>query len=118
DSDPLGEAKISKDGILQGGRQWKVPVFSLPARHPTRLYMMSRDPTRLLGYHNSSIFHLKHPSVRRLQALPEDRPYLDSLGLISSAMRKREISIVTARSVFKALGHLVILGGKYRVDDY
>ena len=38
--DEIGELKITKDGELLGGREFKIQTFTLP-RHPTRHYVFA-----------------------------------------------------------------------------
>ena len=51
DTDPAGERKVDAAGHLQGGRTYRVPTFTSPERSdPNRLYMLSIDVARVLGF--------------------------------------------------------------------
>ena len=48
-SDPKGDVKIDDMGRLQGGREYIIRTGILP-RHPSKLYMLTMDVARWLGY--------------------------------------------------------------------
>ncbi|EGF83924.1 hypothetical protein BATDEDRAFT_84646 [Batrachochytrium dendrobatidis JAM81] len=117
DVDPKGEAKISKDGFLLGGREFRIKTFTLP-RHPTRLYMFSLEASKILGFRDTYIFFLRNPMVRRVNGDEPDRDFLRDQGLLPSQLRNRPITLVTARNLFRVFGHKIIRRGKPVRDDY
>ncbi|KAI8621788.1 chromatin remodelling complex Rsc7/Swp82 subunit-domain-containing protein [Chytriomyces sp. MP71] len=115
--DAEGEKKINADGELLGGRQFKARAFRL-ARHPTRLYMLTLDVARALGFRDSYLLHLKNPQLRRLYATDDDKNKLESMELLASNFRSRPLGIMSARTVFKQFGYLIVVRGKPVRDDY
>ncbi|KAI8830665.1 chromatin remodelling complex Rsc7/Swp82 subunit-domain-containing protein, partial [Chytriomyces cf. hyalinus JEL632] len=115
--DKEGEAKMSADGELLGGRVFKVRTFKL-ARHPTKLYMLTLDVARALGFRDSYLLHLKNPQIRRLFATDEDKQRLEAMDLLASNFRSRPLGIMSTRTVFKHFGYLMLVRGKPVRDDY
>ncbi|KAH6589047.1 hypothetical protein BASA61_005751 [Batrachochytrium salamandrivorans] len=115
--DPRGEVKITKDGYLTGGREFRLKTFTLP-RHPTRLYMFSLEASKILGFRDTYIFFLRNPMVRRVNGDEPDRDFLRDRGLLPSQLRNRPITLVTARNLFRVFGHKIIRRGKPVRDDY
>ncbi|TPX60617.1 hypothetical protein CcCBS67573_g08987 [Chytriomyces confervae] len=115
--DKEGEAKMSADGELLGGRVFKVRTFKL-ARHPTKLYMLTLDVARALGFRDSYLLHLKNPQIRRLFATDEDKQRLEAMDLLASNFRSRPLGIMSTRTVFKHFGYSMLVRGKPVRDDY
>jgi chromatin structure-remodeling complex protein RSC7 len=115
--DPEGEQKVDKDGHLKGGREYRVRVFTIQGRG-NRLYMLSTEPARCIGFRDSYLFFQKHPQLYKI-ILPEDakRDLIDR-NLIPHSYKGRAIGVVTARSVFREFGAKIIIGGKKIIDDY
>jgi hypothetical protein len=116
--DELGEKKVDLDGYLADGREYAVPVFSIGTKHPRRLSMLAKEPSALLGFRDSYVFFMRNPDLKRVDATEEDREYMDRHGLLPNTLRKRNILLVSARSVFKKFGHLVVRNGRRWKDDY
>jgi hypothetical protein len=117
DWDVEGERKVSSDGFLSGGREYKFQTFTLP-RHPSRLYMYSLDASKLLGFRDTYNFFLRNPRVRRINGNDEDRAYLEKMGFLPSAIKNRPITLARARDIFKSFGHKVVRRGRPGKDDY
>ncbi|KAJ3082989.1 PHD finger protein 10, partial [Quaeritorhiza haematococci] len=115
--DPKGEEKISKDGWLQGGRQYKCRTFILP-RHQSKQYMLTMDVSKILGFRDSYIFFMRNPNFNRIYANDQDREYLIKSGMVPGQLKNRNVSLVTARSIFRAFGHKIIRRGRPVRDDY
>ncbi|RKP09582.1 chromatin-remodelling complex, RSC SWI/SNF subunit Rsc7/Swp82, partial [Thamnocephalis sphaerospora] len=116
--DELGEKKVDRDGYLADGREYAVPAFAIGTKHPRRLYMLAKEPSALLGFRDSYVFFMRNPDLKRVDANEEDRGYMDRNGLLPNTLRKRNILLVSARSVFKKFGHLVVHNGRRWKDDY
>ncbi|KAI8878688.1 hypothetical protein K501DRAFT_227949, partial [Backusella circina FSU 941] len=117
DHDASGEIKIDKHGNLKGDRQYRVPTFALPKRGGM-LFMFSKDPAALLGFRDSFVFLKKNKKLQKVHISNEEKGYLVDENLLRSTFRTREISVVTARSVFKQFGHRIVKKGKKGRDDY
>ena len=115
--DAKGEEKIDADGKLLGGREFKFPVFTLP-RHPTRLYSFSLDASKALGFRDTYIFFLRNTTIKRINGSDADREYLTENNMLPPPMKNRNITLVTARNVFRVFGHQVIKRGRPIRDDY
>ncbi|KAF9929619.1 hypothetical protein FBU30_001408 [Linnemannia zychae] len=115
--DEAGETKITKDGELLGGRQYKCRSFKLPDRGD-RIYMLSMDPARVLGFRDSYLFFLKNPQLVRVNTTVEERQWMIENGMLMANFKSKLIAVVTARSIFKSFGARIIKNGRSRVDDY
>ncbi|CAJ0748718.1 18432_t:CDS:2, partial [Entrophospora sp. SA101] len=114
--DEKGEKKITKDGGLLGGRNFKVPVFQLPSDNTW--YMLSMDAAKVLGFRDSYLFFLRNPSLQRVFATEDEREFLIKIGILPAAYRSRNITLVSARSTYRLFGSRIIQNGKRRKDDY
>ncbi|KAI8991625.1 chromatin remodelling complex Rsc7/Swp82 subunit-domain-containing protein [Mycotypha africana] len=117
DKDEIGETKVDKFGRLQGGREYRVPTFTLPTRDDT-LFMFSKDPAALLGFRDSFVFLKKNVKLQKVHIDNNEKGHLVDSNLLRSTFRTREISVVTARSVFKQFGHRIVKRGRKGRDDY
>ncbi|KAF9433764.1 hypothetical protein BGZ76_009016 [Entomortierella beljakovae] len=115
--DEAGETKITKDGELLGGRQFKCRSFKLPTRGD-RIYMLSMDPARVLGFRDSYLFFLRNPQLVRVNTTVEERQWMIENGMLMANFKSKLIAVVTARSIFKSFGARIIKNGRGRVDDY
>ncbi|KAF9958384.1 hypothetical protein BGZ72_000450 [Mortierella alpina] len=115
--DEAGETKITKDGELLGGRQYRCRSFKLPNRGD-RIYMLSMDPARVLGFRDSYLFFLKNPQLVRVNTTVEERQWMIENGMLMANFKSKLIAVVTARSIFKSFGARIIKNGRSRVDDY
>jgi hypothetical protein len=109
--------KLKKYAHLNKGREYRVPVFNLPTRGET-LYMFSKDPAALLGYRDSFVFLKRNVNLVKVHINNVEKGYLVDSRQLRSSFRTREISVVTARSVFKQFGHRIIRKGRKGRDDY
>ncbi|WFD43653.1 chromatin structure-remodeling complex subunit RSC7 [Malassezia psittaci] len=118
-TDPDGDKKIDASGRLQGGRSFRVPTFTLPnCSDPHRLYMMSIDVARALGFRDSAYFFRKHPLLHKIGVNSELKEALAEDARIAAQVRMRNATIVTARSVFQLVGARIITKGRMVLDDY
>lgn len=115
--DPEGETKVDKMGRLQGDREYRVRVFTISGKGE-RLYMLSTEPARCIGFRDSYLFFQKHRQLYKI-ILPEDaKRDLIERSIIPHSYKGRAIGVVTARSVFREFGARIIIGGKKIIDDY
>lgn len=115
--DEEGETKITKDGVLLGGRQFKVRSFTVRGRGNTH-YMLSTEPARCVGFRDSYLLFQKHPYLYKLIISDEEKFDLINRELIPPTYRARTIGLVTARSIFREFGAKIVIGGRNIVDDY
>lgn len=80
--------------------------------------MFSKDPAALLGFRDSFVFMKKNPKLVKVHITDDEKGYLVQRNQMRSTFRTREISVVTARSVFKQFGHRVVKKGRKGRDDY
>ncbi|CAO3598022.1 unnamed protein product [Absidia cylindrospora] len=109
DTDESGETKVDKDGHLLDGRQYRVPTFQLPQRG---------HPAALLNFRDSFVFIKKNPKLIKIYTTDDEKNHLVDTNKLRSTFRTREISVVSARSVFKVFGHRVVKKGRRGKDDY
>lgn len=115
--DPEGENKVDKFGYLQAGREYRVRTFTILGRG-RRLYMLSTEPARCIGFRDSYLFFQKHRLLYKIIIDDEEKRDLIERTLIPHSYKGRAIGVVTARSVFREFGAKIIIGGKKVVDDY
>ncbi|KAL8674063.1 MAG: hypothetical protein Q9168_001523 [Polycauliona sp. 1 TL-2023] len=115
--DSEGETKVNKDGVLLGDREYKVRVFTISGKGG-RLYMLSTEPARCIGFRDSYLFFQKHKTLWKIILTEEAKRDLIERSLIPHSYKGRAIGVVTARSVFREFGAKIIIGGRKVVDDY
>ncbi|KAL1978479.1 hypothetical protein VTN31DRAFT_1338 [Thermomyces dupontii] len=115
--DPAGEKKVDKNGYLQGGREYRVRTFTLLGRGE-RLYMLSTEPARCVGFRDSYLFFQKHKHLFKIIIDDEAKRDLIEREIIPHSYKGRAIGVVTARSVFREFGAKIIIGGRKVIDDY
>lgn len=115
--DPEGEEKVDKMGNLHGGRDYRVRVFTINGRGQ-RLYMLSTEPARCIGFRDSYLFFQKHRLLYKIIISEDEKRDLIDRDLIPHSYKGRAIGVVTARSVFREFGAKIIIGGKKVIDDY
>lgn len=116
-SDPLGDAKVNPQGYLHGGREYRCRTFTALGRG-SRLYMLSTEPARCLGYRDAYLMFLKYRKLRKVLIEEEEKNDLVERNIIPASYRGRTIALVTARSIFKEFGARIIVGGRRVIDDY
>ncbi|OLL24174.1 Chromatin structure-remodeling complex subunit rsc7 [Neolecta irregularis DAH-3] len=117
EEDPAGEQKVNKQGHLNGGREYRCRTFTILGKG-SRLYMLSTEPARAVGYRDSYLFFLKHKSLYKVIIDDEEKRDLIARDILPHSYKGRVIGVVTARSVFRAFGAKIIVAGKKIVDDY
>lgn len=115
--DPAGETKVNKDGELLGGREYRVRTFTVSGRG-NKLYMLSTEPARCMGFRDSYLLFQKHRRLYKLIVTEEEKFNLIEREVIPHSYKGRAIGIVTARSVYLEFGSRIIVGGKRITDDY
>ncbi|KAL9125851.1 MAG: hypothetical protein Q9217_005006 [Psora testacea] len=115
--DPEGEMKVTKNGELLGNREYRVRTFKIEGKG-ARLYMLSTEPARCIGFRDSYLFFQKHKQLYKIIIAEEAKKDLIDRGLIPHSYKGRAIGVVTARSVFREFGAKIVVGGKKVIDDY
>lgn len=115
--DPEGETKVDKMGNLLGDREYRVRVFTISGKG-NRLYMLSTEPARCIGFRDSYLFFQKHRQLYKIILSEEAKRDLIERNIIPHSYKGRAIGVVTARSVFREFGARIIIGGRKIIDDY
>jgi chromatin structure-remodeling complex protein RSC7 len=115
--DPEGETKVDKMGNLKGGREYRCRTFKVLGRG-NRLYMLSTEPARCVGFRDSYLFFTKHRKLYKIIVDDEEKRDMIERDIIPHSYKGRSIGIVTARSVFREFGARIVVGGKRIIDDY
>ena len=115
--DPEGETKVDKSGNLLGNREYRVRVFTIVGKE-NRLYMLSTEPARCIGFRDSYLFFQKHPNLYKIIVDDEAKRDMIARDILPHSYKGRSIGVVTARSVFREFGAKIVIGGKKIVDDY
>jgi hypothetical protein len=117
DIDQAGETKVTPSGYLGGGREYAIQTFQIVG-HGEKIFMLATEVARLTGYRDSYLFFLRNRTLRKVVTIQTEKEDLISQGVIPFSYRSRQISVVTARSVFIQFGHRVIKNGQRVRDDY
>ncbi|KLU84683.1 chromatin structure-remodeling complex protein RSC7 [Magnaporthiopsis poae ATCC 64411] len=115
--DPEGETKVDKNGNLLGGREYRCRTFTVLGKGD-RLYMLSTEPARCVGFRDSYLFFTKHLRLTKVIVDDEEKRDMIERDIIPHSYKGRSIGIVTARSVFREFGAFIIVGGRRVIDDY
>lgn len=115
--DPEGETKVDKLGNLKGGRDYRCRTFTVLGRGD-RLYMLSTEPARCVGFRDSYLFFTKHLRLHKIIIDDDEKRDMIEREIIPHSYKGRAIGIVTARSVFREFGARIIIGGRRIIDDY
>ncbi|KAK4153477.1 chromatin remodelling complex Rsc7/Swp82 subunit-domain-containing protein [Chaetomidium leptoderma] len=115
--DAEGEKKVDKLGNLLEGREYRCRTFTVIGRGD-RLYMLSTEPARCVGFRDSYLFFTKHKKLYKIIVNDEEKRDMIEREIIPHSYKGRSIGIVTARSVFREFGSLIIVGGRRIADDY
>jgi len=115
--DQAGETKVTPSGYLGGGREYAIQTFQIMG-HGEKIFMLATEVARLTGYRDSYLFFLRNRTLRKVVTSQTEKEDLISQGVIPFSYRSRQISVVTARSVFLQFGHRVIKNGQRVRDDY
>lgn len=115
--DPEGETKVDKLGNLQGGREYRCRTFTVDGRSD-RLYMLSTEPARCVGFRDSYLFFTKHRRLYKIIVDDDEKRDMIEREIIPHSYKGRAIGLVTARSVFREFGARIIVGGRRIIDDY
>lgn len=115
--DPDGETKVDKMGNLLGNREYRVRVFTISGKG-ARLYMLSTEPARCIGFRDSYLFFQKHRQLYKIILAEEAKRDLIERNIIPHSYKGRAIGVVTARSVFREFGARIVIGGRKIIDDY
>ncbi|ETN41068.1 uncharacterized protein HMPREF1541_03003 [Cyphellophora europaea CBS 101466] len=114
---PEGEEKVDKNGVLLGGRDYRVRTFTILGRG-SKLYMLSTEPARCIGFRDSYLFFQKHKHLYKILIDDEEKKDLIERDLMPNSYKGRSIGVVTARSVYREFGAKIVIGGRKINDDY
>jgi len=117
EEDPAGEQKVDKDGNLLGGREYRCRTFTIMNRG-NRLYMLSTEPARCIGFRDSYLFFQKHKQLYKIIVTEQEKFDMIARGLIPHSYKGRAIGVLTARSAFREFGARIIVAGRRVNDDY
>lgn len=115
--DPKGKEKIDDLGYLQGDRKFRMKTFKLLGKGD-RLYMISTEPARLVGFRDSYLLFKTHRTLFKKVADNDEKMDLIQRGIIPNSYKGRAVNLVTARSIFREFGSRMIENGKKVIDDF
>ncbi|KAH7250958.1 chromatin remodelling complex Rsc7/Swp82 subunit-domain-containing protein [Fusarium tricinctum] len=115
--DESGEGKVEPNGTLNGGREYRCRTFLVPNRGD-KLFMLSTECARVLGYRDPYLLFNKNRSLFKIVASQAEKDDLVQQEILPFSYRSRQISIMTARSMFRQFGSRVIVNGRRVRDDY
>ena len=80
--------------------------------------MLAIEAARAAGFRDSLYFFRRNPLIHKLTCSQTEKEALISEGKLQSNLRTRQVTMVTAKSLFKVFGAKVIRNGKFVTDDY
>lgn len=66
--------------------------------------MLSIDAARAAGFRDSLYFFRRNPTIHKLACTQSEKDMLIDAGKLSSNLKSRAVTIVSARNVFKVFG--------------
>ncbi|ESZ93917.1 hypothetical protein SBOR_5676 [Sclerotinia borealis F-4128] len=115
--DEQGEKKVTTNGHLMDGREYRCRTFYVPNRGD-KLFMLATECARVLGYRDSYLLFNKNRSLYKIIATQAEKEDLIHQEILPFSYRSRHIAIVTAKSMFRQFGSRVIVNGRRVRDDY
>ncbi|QSZ29890.1 hypothetical protein DSL72_004408 [Monilinia vaccinii-corymbosi] len=115
--DEQGEKKVTANGHLNDGREYRCRTFYVPNRGD-KLFMLATECARVLGYRDSYLLFNKNRSLFKIIATQAEKEDLIHQEILPFSYRSRQIAIVTAKSMFRQFGSRVIVNGRRVRDDY
>jgi hypothetical protein len=115
--DEAGEKKVTADGQLLDGREYRIRTFFVPNRG-AKLFMLASECARVLGYRDSYLLFTKNRSLYKIIATEHEKEDLIYKEIIPFSYKSRQITFVTARSMFRQFGSRVVFSGRRVRDDY
>lgn len=93
--DSKGCEKITENGVLLGGRQFRMKTFNLLGDNP-KLFMISTEPARLVGFRDSYLLFKTHRSLFKKVCTNEEKMDLIDRGIIPNSYKGRSVNLVAA----------------------
>ncbi|KAI9666141.1 MAG: hypothetical protein M1821_004076 [Bathelium mastoideum] len=115
--DTAGERKVDLDGHLKDGREYRCRTFHVLNR-ADRLFMLPEDCYGVLKDNHSEFMFFWGQSIYGLTANQKEKDNLIKQEILPQSSRERQVTIVTARSVFRQFGHEIVISGRSGWDDY
>lgn len=132
EEDPKGEEKVDAKGNLLGGgysspsrpdlftdlrlyvrlgREYKVWTLKSKDRNdPERLYALSIDVARTVGFADSSFMLRRLPLLVKVSMTPAEKEQAVEAGRVSTSMKYRSVTMIPIRNVYKYLGAKIVKG--------
>lgn len=117
DEDPKCIEKVDANGILQGDRQYRINTFTVLGQGE-RLYMVSTEPARLVGFRDSYLLFKTHHNLFKKVCSDAEKMDLIERHIIPNSYKGRSVNLVTARSIFREFGARILKDGKKVIDDF
>lgn len=115
--DSEGEKKVDEFGRLKDGREYRIKTIKIRARSE-QLFMISFEVARCFGSLETNRFFNQHTRLQQIVLTDQERQQLARHRILPQHAKENEVSVVTARSVFREFGAQVIVGGRAVIDDY
>lgn len=115
--DPKGQQKVDKNGQLVGDRVYRMKTFTILG-HGDRLYMVSTEPARLVGFRDSYLLFKTHKWLFKKVCTHEEKMDLINRHIIPNSYKGRLVNLVTARSIFREFGARIVKDGRKITDDF
>lgn len=129
EEDPKGEEKVDSKGNLLGGQYSPLPpqlIANLPSsigreykvwtlkskdrNDPERLYALSIDVARTVGFADSSFMLRRLPLLVKVSMTTSEKEQAVEAGRVSNSLKFRSVTMIPIRNVYKYLGAKIVKG--------
>lgn len=117
DEDPKSIEKVDENGVLKGDRKYRINTFTVLGQGD-RLYMVSTEPARLVGFRDSYLLFKTHHNLFKKVCTDAEKMDLIERHIIPNSYKGRSVNLVTARSIFREFGARILKDGKKVIDDF
>lgn len=93
------------------GREYKVWTLKSKDRNdPERLYALSIDVARTVGFADSSFMLRRLPLLVKVQMTASEKEQAVEAGRVSNSLKYRSVTMIPIRNVYKYLGAKIVKG--------
>ncbi|KAJ5539139.1 hypothetical protein N7513_007471 [Penicillium frequentans] len=115
--DDVGETKVDFLGYLRDDREYICQTFRLPHRGK-KLFMLSAQCADALSFRSSRILSMNYRSLHNMVASSVEKETMIEKNIIPIETQHKEVTFVSARSIFLQFGCRIIANGRRFRDDY
>ncbi|KAJ5792142.1 uncharacterized protein N7503_008120 [Penicillium pulvis] len=115
--DDVGETKVDFLGYLRHDREYRCQTFRLPHRGK-KLFMLSAQCADALSFRSSRALFMNYRSLHGMVASSVEKETMMEKHILPVEGQQRDVTFVSARSIFLQFGCRIIANGRRFRDDY